>query len=64
MIWRRFAKRETEESFKGKPVVDLVFQFRVGINTKPLLEHQAFKEQQWREGSSAFAAGAHGVMVQ
>ncbi|GAG24723.1 unnamed protein product, partial [marine sediment metagenome] len=31
--------------FERQPIVDLVFQFRVGIDMKPLLEQQAFIEQ-------------------
>jgi len=64
MIRRWFAKRESEEFFKEEPVVDLVFQFGIGIDAKPFSQHQTFKEHQWRKGSSTFTTAANSVMAQ
>ena len=62
MIRRRLAERKIEELFKRQPVVDLVFQFRIGLDAEPFLQHQTFKKQQRRLGIGALTAGAHGVM--
>jgi hypothetical protein len=41
----------------------LVFKLRIGIDVKPFLQQQAFEQQQWGTGVSAFAAGADGVVI-
>ena len=64
MIRGRSIKGKSQETLKGKPVVDLVFQFGVGLDPEPFLKEHAFIQQQRRIGVSAFAAGAHGVMTQ
>ena len=58
------AERETKEFFKRQSVVNLVFQLRIGIDVKPFLQQQAFKQQQRGIGTGAFVAGADGVMIQ
>ena len=44
MIGRGFTERQAQESFERQPVVDLVFQLGVRMDSEPLLEHQTFKE--------------------
>ena len=47
----RLAERKVQEGFEGEPVVDLVFQLGVGLNTEPLLQQQAFEEHERRVGA-------------
>lgn len=63
MIRRGFIQRQLQELFERNSVVDLVFQLGIGLDAKPLLEHQTFKKQQRRPGIGAFTAGAHGIMA-
>ena len=42
MIRRRLIKRHPQEFFKRDPVVDLSFQFGIGVDTEPLLQEKAF----------------------
>jgi hypothetical protein len=52
------AEGKAQEGFEGEPVVDLVFQFRIRLDTEPLLEQQAFEQHQRRVGAGALLAGA------
>ena len=63
MIRRGFSKGQAEEFFKRQPVIDLIFEFGIGIDTEPLLQQHAFEQQQWAISVGAFAAGADGVMI-
>ena len=45
MVRRGLAKWQIEELFKGEPVIDLVFEFRVRLDTEPFLEHHALEQQ-------------------
>jgi hypothetical protein len=48
MIGRGSIEREPEELFKGQPVVDLIFDFGIGVDVEPLLkEHTLEKQQGW-----------------
>ena len=58
------AEGKAQEGFEGEPVVDLVFQLRVRLNSEPLLQQQALEEHQGRVGASAIFAGAHGVVAE
>jgi hypothetical protein len=64
MIRSRLAEGKPQNGFEGQLVVDLVFQFGVGLNPEPLLQEQAFEEHQWWVGPRALFAGAHGVMAE
>ena len=64
MIRRGFIKGQLQELFKGQPVVDLVFQFGIGLDTEPLLKQQAFEQHQRRVGAGALLAGANGVVAE
>jgi hypothetical protein len=54
MIRGRFTEGKGEEYFKGQTIVDLVFEFRIGVDMEPFLEHEAFKQQQRRISIGAF----------
>ena len=58
MVRRGFAEGQTQEFLEGQPVVDLIFQFGIGGNTKPFLQQQAFEQQDGRIGFGAFLACA------
>ena len=47
MIGSVIFKGEPQELFEGYSVVDLGFQFRVGIDAEPLLEEEAFHKEIW-----------------
>ena len=64
VIRGRLAEGQVQEGFEGEPVIDLVFQLGVRLNTEPLLQQQAFEEHERRVGASALIAGAHGVMTE
>ena len=55
---------QTHEFLEGDPVVDLVFQLRVGIDPVPLLKEKPFQEHQWRIGVGAATAAPDGIMRQ
>ena len=63
MIRGGFAHGQTEELFKGQPLVDLVFQFGIGVDAEPLLKHQTFEEQKGPIGVGAFTAGTDRVVI-
>lgn len=56
MIGRRLIEGETQKLLEGGPVVDLGFQFRIGVDLEPLLEQEAFHEDQ--RGISLVPLGA------
>lgn len=62
MIWRRLIKRDAEKLLKGDSVVDLGFQFRVGVNTEPLLEEETFQKEQRRIDFISFVTLPVGVI--
>ena len=64
MTWRGLAKGDPEEFFERQAVIDLVFEFGIGIDAKPLLQQHAFKQQYGRVCVSAFAAGPAGVVTE
>jgi hypothetical protein len=64
MIGRSIIKREAQELFEGIPVVDLGFQFGIGVDFKPLLKKQAFhKEKRW-VGAVSLKAISNGIISQ
>jgi len=64
MIWRRLIEGETQKLLKGGPVVDLGFQFRIGVDLEPLLEQEAFHQDQRRISLVPFGAFADGIVSQ
>lgn len=64
MVGRMLIEGQTQKLLKGDPVVDLVFQLRVGIDPVPLLKEKPFQEHQRRIGVCAFATGPNGIMRQ
>ena len=62
MIGGRLIKRDSEKFLKRYPVVDLCFQFGVGVDAEPLLEEQTFQKQKRRIGLISFAAFSDGVI--
>jgi len=73
MLWKcsklhcdqgRFTEGESKEFFKKQTVIELIFQFRIGVNVEPLLEQLAFIESPRRSGVSAFAGSSQGIMAQ
>ena len=45
VIRRSFTEKQAQEFFKRQSVVDLILQFDIGIDMKPLLEEQALTEK-------------------
>src|SRR5208283_75891 len=64
MIGSGIVKRKPQKLFKGDPVVDLGFQFRIGIYFKPLLKKKAFHKEKRRIGIVAFKAFTDGIVSQ
>ena len=64
MIGRGIVEGKTKEFFKGDSVVDLGFQFRIGINLKPLLKKKAFHKEKRRIGIITFKAFTDGIVSQ
>ncbi len=62
MIGSRIIEGESQKRFEGDTVVDLSFQFGIGIDAEPLLEQQALHENNRRIGSVSFGAFPHGVV--
>jgi hypothetical protein len=48
-------KGKSQELLEGNTVIDLGFQFGIGINLKPLLEQNTFEQEQRRISFSAFS---------
>ena len=64
MIGRRLIKGKTQKLLKGGPVVDLGFQFRIGVDLEPLLEQEAFHQDQRWIGLVSFGAFTDGIVSQ
>jgi hypothetical protein len=64
VIWCGLAEGKSQEGFEGEPVVDLVFQLGIRLDTEPLLKQQALEQHQGRVGAGALLAGANGVMAE
>ncbi len=61
MIGSGIVKGESQEYFEGVSVIDLSFQFRIGVDVKPLLKQQAFHKQYRRISFGASGAFADGI---
>jgi hypothetical protein len=55
---------QTQKFLEGDPVVDLVFQLRVGIDPVPLLQEKPFQEDQRRIGAGTLVTGPNGIVSQ
>lgn len=64
MIGRRLVKRKSQKLFERDSIINLGFQFRIGIDFKPLLEKKAFHQEERRIGIIAFKAFPSGVVYQ
>jgi len=64
MIGSGIIKRKAQELFEGIPVVDLGFQFRVGIDFKPLLKKQVFHQEKRQVGAVTLKAFTDGIVSQ
>jgi hypothetical protein len=62
MIWGRLFKGDSQEFLKRYSIVDLGFQFRIGVDVEPLLEKQTFQEEKRGIGVISFVAFADGVI--
>jgi len=61
MIGRCIVKGKSQERFERSPVVDLSFQFRVGIDLEPLLKKKALHKDKRRIGVVSFKAFTDGI---
>jgi len=64
MIGSRLIEGKPQELFEGIPVVDLGFQFRIGVDFKPLLKKQAFHQEKRRVCAVSLKAFADGIVSQ
>ena len=64
MIGRNIIKRQPQELLEGIPVVDLGFQFQIGVDFKPLLKKQAFHQENRRVGAVSLKAFTDGIVSQ
>ena len=64
MIGRCIVKGKPQECFERSPVVDLGFQFRIGIDIKPLLKKKEFHQEKRRIGIITFKAFTDRVFSQ
>jgi len=64
MIGRSIIKRQPQELLEGIPVVDLGFQFQIGVDFKPLLKKQAFHQENRRVGAVSLKAFTDGIVSQ
>ena len=62
MIGGRLIEGHSEKLLKGDPVVDLGFQFGIGVNTEPFLEEETFQKKQRRIGFISFVTFPDGVI--
>jgi len=62
MIGSGIIEGKTQELFEGYSIIDLGFQLGIGIDLKPLLEQEAFHEDQWGIGFIALGAPADGIV--
>lgn len=61
MIGRKIIKRKAQELLEGIPVVDLGFQFGIGVDFKPLLKKQAFHQEKMRISAVSLKAFTDGI---
>jgi len=64
MIGSGIVEGNPQELFEGDSVVDLGFQFRIGIDLKPLLKKKAFHKEKRRIGIVSFKAFTDGIVSQ
>ena len=64
MTGRNIIKRKAQELFEGIPVVDLGFQFGIGVDFKPLLKKQAFHQEKRRVGAVSLKAFTNGIVYE
>ena len=62
MIGSGIIEGKTQELLEGDSIIDLGFQLGVGIDLKPLLEQEAFHEDQRRIGFIALGTPADGIV--
>ena len=62
MIGSGIIEGKTQELLEGDSVINLSFQFGVGIDLKPLLKQEAFHKYQWRPGFIALGTPADGIV--
>jgi hypothetical protein len=62
MIGRRLIEGKPQKCLEGGPVVDLGFQLRIGVDLEPLLEQQAFHEDQRGISLVSFSAFTNGIV--
>jgi hypothetical protein len=62
MIGRRLIEGKSQKCFEGGSVIDLGFQFRIGVDSEPLLEQEAFHEDQRWISLVPFGAFADGIV--
>jgi hypothetical protein len=62
MIWSGIIKRESQELFERDPIVDLGFQFWIGVDLEPLLQEEAFQEGQRRIGVIPYGTFSDGIV--
>jgi len=62
VIGREFIHGQFQEFFERTPIVDLGFQFGIGVDVKPLLQKQAFQKQEGMVGIVALRALTDGIV--
>jgi len=62
MIRSGIIERKPQELLEGDPIIDLSFQLGVGIDFKPLLDQEAFHEDQRRVGFVAIGTFPDGIV--
>jgi len=62
MIWGRLVERDSQEFLKRYSVVDLGFQFGIGIDAEPLLEKETFEEEKRGIGFIPFVTFSDGII--
>ena len=62
VIRRGFIHGQFQELLERTPIVDLSFQFGIGIDVEPLLQEQAFQKQKGMVGKVAFRALTDGIV--
>lgn len=53
---------KTQKLLEGDSVINLSFQFGVGIDLKPLLKQETFHKYQWRIGFIVLGTPADGIV--
>ena len=62
MIGRRLIEGYSQKLLKGDPIVDLGFQFGIGVNTEPFLEKEAFQQEQRWIGFTSLVTFPDGII--